>query len=593
MSTKNRNRMRRVASQIASSRSRRCEVCNDLVYWVEFPKMGSYHASPGRTTSCFHKRCMHLSANIAGVRGGRKEHGTRKAACSLSYQYFSTGSLYHRVTYYTYTYPPLHAAKVGKFADTCPSAARIQDHPASLRHQNATKAPLETQAAETGATGPAGGKVPNIFMPALIRFVCWLLSRTRTKRPNTGAAAPYEETVKTMSAFAVRLLECTQHNIDCLRTLNVSLLPAQFPGRFYRDLLQDRRLSRLAYCGSSVVGAVAAHVETDKVTRGRTGSLYVMSLAVTAPHRRMGIGRALLAHLLHTAREDPDFRDIDRLELHVHAANEDALEFYRACGFQDVRLQQNYYPRLDPPHAQLLRLRIQGVPVLSKSFQPEFALAPDETRLAKLLQYIQLRRYSRGLCTHLNVMGRSQPASTGARNRSVRVDRNASLKSSQMSCSRSGSSSGLQISMVVACPKPSVKRKTQNVSNTSRPGAKVDLLLRRVVGGHSPSAQPNSSLAVPIYRSTGHGCRLHTVPAHTMAIVCSNWTCFRQQDSDWCMEKLRPSHVAEKFWCYVIKPNKMLLSLIPSGIIQTRVSLDISVFVPNNYLFYRIFQILV
>ena len=79
---------------------------------------------------------------------------------------------------------------------------------------------------------------------------------------------------------------------------------------------------------------------------------------MVAPHRRMGVGRALLAHLIYTVREDPDFHDIDRLELHVHASNEDALAFYSASGFEDVHELQNYYPRLVPPHARLLRLRV-------------------------------------------------------------------------------------------------------------------------------------------------------------------------------------------------------------------------------------------
>ena len=39
-----------------------------------------------------------------------------------------------------------------------------------------------------------------------------------------------------------------------------------------------------------------------------------------------GVGRALLAHVLHVARGQPSLRDTtDRIELHVHAANDEAL----------------------------------------------------------------------------------------------------------------------------------------------------------------------------------------------------------------------------------------------------------------------------
>eukprot|EP01047_Picozoa_sp_COSAG01_P074087 COSAG01_NODE_12267_length_1770_cov_0.894075_2_plen_103_part_00 len=88
--------------------------------------------------------------------------------------------------------------------------------------------------------------------------------------------------------------------------------------------------------------------------------MYVASLAVVAPHRRMGVGRALVGSLLgslEAAARGPHcwLAGIERVELQVHVANDDALSFYRRVGFGRAARVDNYYPRLQPPHAYLLR----------------------------------------------------------------------------------------------------------------------------------------------------------------------------------------------------------------------------------------------
>ena len=145
-------------------------------------------------------------------------------------------------------------------------------------------------------------------------------------------------------------------SVDELRTLNAGLLPMRYPDRFYRDLLRaNPRLCALARVRSSVVGAISARVEVDRATKAPTGALYITTLAVVAPQRRTGLGRAMLASVLRAAREEPELARLDRVELHVHAANDDALAFYAAAGFERVGRVEHYYPRLDPPHAEHLR----------------------------------------------------------------------------------------------------------------------------------------------------------------------------------------------------------------------------------------------
>ncbi|KAJ2433689.1 hypothetical protein IWW41_001916 [Coemansia sp. RSA 2522] len=79
--------------------------------------------------------------------------------------------------------------------------------------------------------------------------------------------------------------------------------------------------------------------------------MYMMTLGVLAPYRRLGIARGLLESALAAAAQDPTIR---RVVLHVQIDNDDALRFYHKHGFATVRMVERYYKLLDPPHAYLL-----------------------------------------------------------------------------------------------------------------------------------------------------------------------------------------------------------------------------------------------
>ena len=46
---------------------------------------------------------------------------------------------------------------------------------------------------------------------------------------------------------------------------------------------------------------------------------------------------------------------VSEVYLHVHAINDDALAFYVKWGFQNAGVVENYYRRIEPRHAILLR----------------------------------------------------------------------------------------------------------------------------------------------------------------------------------------------------------------------------------------------
>ena len=43
------------------------------------------------------------------------------------------------------------------------------------------------------------------------------------------------------------------------------------------------------------------------------------------------------------------------LASHVQVSNDDALQFYQKFGFRIVETKEQYYKRIDPPHAHVLQ----------------------------------------------------------------------------------------------------------------------------------------------------------------------------------------------------------------------------------------------
>jgi len=80
----------------------------------------------------------------------------------------------------------------------------------------------------------------------------------------------------------------TEKNIGQLKLLNTVVFPVNYNDTFYRDLLNDPALTRLALFNDVLVGAVCCRVENK--TSGTGKRLYIMTLGVLAPYRKRQIG---------------------------------------------------------------------------------------------------------------------------------------------------------------------------------------------------------------------------------------------------------------------------------------------------------------
>lgn len=154
-----------------------------------------------------------------------------------------------------------------------------------------------------------------------------------------------------MTLVRVELGDITKHNIRLLRRLNQMIFPVTYNEKFYKDVLDAGDLARLAFCNDIVVGAVCCRMENVDNER----RLYIMILGCLFTYRRLGIGTTLLEHVLDIASK----RGVDNIYLHVQSNNSGAIQFYNKFGFEIVETKEDYYKKIEPSSALVLRKRIQ------------------------------------------------------------------------------------------------------------------------------------------------------------------------------------------------------------------------------------------
>jgi ribosomal protein S18 acetylase RimI-like enzyme len=181
------------------------------------------------------------------------------------------------------------------------------------------------------------------------------------------------------------LRDVTENNVRHVRLLNSVLFPIRYDQKFYTDILQAGEFAKLVYYGDystindelSPIGSVCCRREfihempimhhdlvipSTSITTSTSLCLpiektpsyrvYIMTLGVLAPYRRLGIGSILLRYILDQCMKD---ESIKYIYLHVQANNKDALKFYEKFGFQIIHMIPDYYRNIQPSDAYELR----------------------------------------------------------------------------------------------------------------------------------------------------------------------------------------------------------------------------------------------
>ncbi|KAL6767092.1 hypothetical protein ACKKBG_A38545 [Auxenochlorella protothecoides x Auxenochlorella symbiontica] len=152
----------------------------------------------------------------------------------------------------------------------------------------------------------------------------------------------------------VRFETVRKETIEQLRTLNRVIFPLNYSDRVYADILACGPVSQLAFDrDGEMVGAIACRLENT--SEGPV--LYILTLGVLAPYRRLGVGARLLGNVLGIVTRD--LPEVVAAVLHVQVGNGAALDLYRHAGFSVGPVVPGYYPRLNPPDAVLLRKQLR------------------------------------------------------------------------------------------------------------------------------------------------------------------------------------------------------------------------------------------
>lgn len=219
--------------------------------------------------------------------------------------------------------------------------------------------------------------------------------------PISGYATPHPHiTIEPVS---------TAH-IPSLSRITSLLLPIRYPNSFYTQIITDpvvASISRVvifhehpvpipaAPASRSSASAASKSSVTDKVVGGircrlerlsttspcgvadsqqEPTNLYIQTLHLLSPYRGNGVATSLLNSLLYCPSSTSNSKDesfacqvselvrhynIRTVTAHVHEANDEALEWYAARGFQvEDGVVEGYYRRLKPSGARIVKLNL-------------------------------------------------------------------------------------------------------------------------------------------------------------------------------------------------------------------------------------------
>ena len=165
--------------------------------------------------------------------------------------------------------------------------------------------------------------------------------------PSEGVDADLRERSQKHISFG----EVTEKNVDQVRKLNLAVFPVRYNDKFYADLATTHgKFTQLGFFSDILVGAICCRVEPLDGTKFK---VYIMTIGVLAPYRRLGIGQQLLKEMLKKCGEDANCAEV---YLHVQVGNEAALDFYKGFGFEVGEIVKDYYTRLDVNDAHRVSL---------------------------------------------------------------------------------------------------------------------------------------------------------------------------------------------------------------------------------------------
>ena len=160
----------------------------------------------------------------------------------------------------------------------------------------------------------------------------------------------------------------TDH-LPALKRLTGNLLPVRYPEKFFDGAVNEiipATFSRVALVDGKPVGWIRCRLdpfpeptEPPSETKPIYNRIYVQALCLLAPYRGLGIATSLLNAI--TTPQLVRNHGIDHVYAHVWEKNDEALEWYDRRGFQKVMNVEQYYRKLRPDGAWIVKKNLGGM----------------------------------------------------------------------------------------------------------------------------------------------------------------------------------------------------------------------------------------
>ncbi len=124
----------------------------------------------------------------------------------------------------------------------------------------------------------------------------------------------------------------TAEDLDRIMEIETAAYPFPWTRGIFRDCLHVGYSCWVYESGSRVVGYA--------IMAMGAGEAHLLNLCVDPAHRRRGIGRIMLGHMMDLARA----HNAETLLLEVRPSNTAAINLYREEGFCEVGMRRDYYP---------------------------------------------------------------------------------------------------------------------------------------------------------------------------------------------------------------------------------------------------------
>lgn len=161
----------------------------------------------------------------------------------------------------------------------------------------------------------------------------------------------------------IAIIPVLRSHLPAIQRLTSTLLPVKYPDTFFSvavDEVLPARFSRVALSMSKPIGWIRCRLDpfpeqTSPPSNAKPvyNRIYVQALCLLAPYRGQGVATALLESILQPRLLAE--HNIESIYAHVWECNTDALDWYAKQGFHQVVLVEDYYRKLRPGGAWIVK----------------------------------------------------------------------------------------------------------------------------------------------------------------------------------------------------------------------------------------------